>query len=105
MTLRVSAILVFLCTVGCGTERQYDRLCKIYEEAAGQPTTPELQVQLATRVEQEAPSVYQPYYVVAVINTPIEERYEKMQRYARGSLGHEWTCEAMKQRYPPGVVH
>lgn len=79
----------------------YDRLCRIYEDVRGQPSTPDLAVTVAKRVENEIPEIAEDYGFLANVN--VGERYELLRMLARDKANQQdWHCEEIRKWYPPG---
>lgn len=111
MTLRSSVahhlcpalrIVFVLCAgVACSSAATpYDRLCRIYEEFDGRPTSSEIAVAISMKVEKQVPEIYDDYHVV--MSSGSAERYEMFRMLARERVHQaNWTCEAIRRRYPP----
>lgn len=94
-------VLAISATTACrksGTP--YDRLCRVYEEVQGQPTTPELAARLTAKAEKEIPELSEDLLLLA--NASADQRYELLRTMAEQKAGQKnWRCEAIRQWYPP----
>ena len=80
----------------------YDRLCRIYEEFDARPDSSELAVAISREVEAKLLEIYADYHVVMTAGA--QERYEMFRMLAREREHQEnWSCEAIRNRYPPGT--
>jgi hypothetical protein len=89
---------------GCAARTTpYDRLCKIYEEFGSEPSTPETAYKISQRVEKEIPEIYSNYDLIVVGG--IDRRYEAFKEFARETANQpNWSCEAIRKRYPPAAA-
>lgn len=104
---RALILLGVVSSIGLSCSRSstpYDRLCHIYEGYEGKPTTAELAVEISQAVEKQLPEIYGDYHVVMSSGT--SERYEMLRMLARERVQqNEWTCDAIRRRYPPEPSH
>jgi hypothetical protein len=100
LNVGVVCIVASVTFQGCSTrESSYDRLCRIYEEFDGQPTSSELAVEISKRVGSKLPDLYSDYHVVMTAGS--EERYEMFRMLARERAHQDnWSCDAIRRRYP-----
>jgi hypothetical protein len=97
----VFGLLIADMAAGCARSASpYDKLCRIYEEVEGQPTTPELAMKVMAKAEKELPSLSEDLLTFA--NASVDQRYELLREMAKQKAGQpDWKCEAIKKWYPP----
>jgi hypothetical protein len=99
-----AVIITAIAFAGCTgpSARQYDKLCKIYDDVAAQPSSPELFVSIGARVEEELPGILQNY--TAVMMSQPADRYDMLRQLARvTSHQDDWQCAAIRARFPPAT--